>query len=49
MWVGLLRLVEGLEEQVADVKVDKIAGWASGFDVDRIIEVGSSARRAGCR
>ena len=49
VWVGLLRLVAGLEEQVVDLKVDKIAGWASSLEVDRIIEVGSRARRAGCR
>jgi hypothetical protein len=47
--VELLRFVPGLEEQVAGVKVDTIAGWASGLDVDRIVEVGSRARRAGCR
>ena len=42
-------LVPGVEEQVAAEEMDYSAGRASIMSVDRIVEIGSSARKAGCR
>jgi hypothetical protein len=47
--VESMRWVPGLEEQVAVEVVDEIAGSASGMGVDRIVEVGTRARRTGFR
>ena len=47
--VDSMRWVPGLEEQVAVEVVDEIAGSASGMGVDRIVDVGTSARRTGSR
>jgi hypothetical protein len=49
VWVVYLRLFQGLKEPVASKEVDEIAGRASGMWLGRIVEVGSWARRAGCR
>ena len=48
MRVGLVKLIPGLEEQVADEELCEIAGRAGGIDVCRIVDVGSRARRGSC-
>ena len=48
VWIGLLRLVPRLQEQVAGVKEVIILGWASGLGLCRRVEVCCSSRIAGC-
>jgi hypothetical protein len=48
VWVGELRMVPGLEEQIAGEVVDEFAGFASDMGVGRIVVVGSRSGIAGC-